>query len=162
MKDGLQTKAQGRALEALSNLYEIMLAKPDHERIMQLGGYSPAVGHLIYAAFMHNPNNLLSWVAKQHSQTYAYKCFYTTKGIRKRTKVRQNVRCVHIPREARLSQALRMLHFFTEDQKYDHFEERIFFALVDTIFKYKAGTLYVRKLHAYRTAVNKAKQRQAP
>lgn len=52
-------RAHGQVLEALSNLYEIMLAKPDHELIMRLGGYSPAVGHLIYAAFMHNPNNLL-------------------------------------------------------------------------------------------------------
>lgn len=60
MKEGLHTKAQGRVLEALSNLYEIMLARPDHELIMRLGGYSPAVGHLIYATFMHNPNNLLS------------------------------------------------------------------------------------------------------
>ena len=71
------------------------------------------------------------------------------------------MRCVHVPREARLSQALRTLHFFTEDQKYAHFEERIFFALVDAIFKYKKGAMYVRKLHAYRTAFNKAKQRQA-
>lgn len=60
MKDGMQTKAHGKVLEALSNLYEIMLARPDHELIMRLGGYSPAVGHLIYAAFMHNPNTLLS------------------------------------------------------------------------------------------------------
>lgn len=60
MKEGMHTKAQGHALEALANLYEIMLGNPDHDLIMRLGGYSPAVGHLIYAAFMHNPNNLLS------------------------------------------------------------------------------------------------------
>lgn len=60
MKEGMHSKAQGQALEALANLYEIMLARPDHELIMRLGGYSPAVGHLIYAAFMHNPNNLMS------------------------------------------------------------------------------------------------------
>ena len=60
MKEGMHTKAQGQVLEALANLYEIMLGKPDHDLIMRLGGYSPAVGHLIYAASMHNPNNLLS------------------------------------------------------------------------------------------------------
>lgn len=70
------------------------------------------------------------------------------------------MRCVHVPREARLSQALRSLHFFTEDQKYNVLPERIFSALVETIFKYKKGTLYLRKLHAYRTAFNQAKQRQ--
>ena len=161
MKEGMHAKAQGQVLEALANLYEIMLSRPDHELIMRLGGYSPAVGHLIYAVFMHNPNNLLSWIAKQHSQTYAYRCFYTPKAIRKRTKVRQTVRCVHVPKEARLSQALRNLHFFTEDQKYNAIAERIFSALVETIFKYKKGTLYIRKLHAYRTAFNQAKQRQA-
>lgn len=59
MKEGLHAKAQGQVLEALANLYEIMLNRPDHDLIMRLGGYSPAVGHLIYAAFMHNPNNLL-------------------------------------------------------------------------------------------------------
>ena len=160
MKEGLHAKAQGQALEALANLYEIMLNRPDHDLIMRLGGYSPAVGHLIYAAFMHNPNNLLGWLAKQHAQSYAYKCFYTPKAIRKRTKVRQTVRCIHVPKEARLSQALRNLHFFTEDQKYNVLAERIFSALVESIFKYKKGALYLRKLHAYRTAFNQAKQRQ--
>lgn len=160
-KEGLHTKAQGQVLSALSELYQVMLERPDHELIMRLGGYSPAVGHLIHATFMHNPNTLLAWIAKQHSQTYAYKCFYTTKHVRKRTKVRQNIHCVHVPREARLNQSLRALHFFTEEQKYDLVSQRMFFAVIDTIFSYKKGVLYQRKLRAYRTAFNKARQRQS-
>lgn len=160
-KEGMHAKAQTQVLGAMGELYEIALAKPDHELIMRLGGYSPAVGHLIHATLLHNPNLLLGWVAKQHSQTYAYRCFYTTKHVRKRTKVRQKVRCVHVPREARLSQSLRALHFFTEEQKYDQVGQRMFFALVDMIFRYKKGTLYRRKLRAYRSALSKARQRQS-
>lgn len=58
-KEGMHAKAQGQVLGALSELYKIALAKPDHGLIMRLGGYSPAVGHLIHATLMHNPNVLL-------------------------------------------------------------------------------------------------------
>lgn len=158
IQGGMHAKAQRQILEALQNLYEIMLARPDHELIMRLGGYSPAVGHLIYTTAMHNPNNLLAWVAKEHSQSYAFRSFCTPKQIRKRTRIRQSVHCVHVPRTARLSQSLRMLHFFTEEQKYQKLEERIFFALIDVIFKYKKGVLYQRKLLAYRSAFSRARQ----
>lgn len=59
MQGGNQAKAQGQVLEALANLYDIMLRRPNHELILKLGGYSPVVGHLIYATLMHNPNTLL-------------------------------------------------------------------------------------------------------
>lgn len=59
MQGGHHAKAQGQVLEALANLYDIMLRRPNHELILRLGGYSPVVGHLIYATLMHNPNTLL-------------------------------------------------------------------------------------------------------
>lgn len=37
----------------------------------------------------------------------------------------------------------------------------MFFALVDMVFRYKKGTIYKRKLDAYRTAFSKARQRQS-
>lgn len=160
MQGGHQAKAQGQVLEALANLYDIMLSRPNHELILRLGGYSPVVGHLIYATLMHNPNTLLNWAGRQYAQTYAFKCFNTTKQIRKRTRVKRGLQCVHVPQAARQSQSLRMLHFFTEDQKYHKVEERMFSAMLDMIFKYKKGVLYGFKLKAYRSAFQRARQRQ--
>lgn len=160
MQGGHQAKAQGQVLEALANLYDIMLSRPNHELILRLGGYSPVVGHLIYATLMHNPNTLLGWAGRQYAQTYAFKCFNTTKQVRKRTRIKRGLQCVHVPQAARQSQSLRMLHFFTEDQKYHRVEERMFAAMLDMIFKYKKGTLYSFKLKAYRSAFQRARQRQ--
>lgn len=160
MQGGHQAKAQGQVLEVLANLYDIMLSRPNHELILRLGGYSPVVGHLIYATLMHNPNTLLGWAGRQYAQTYAFKCFNTTKQVRKRTRVKRGLQCVHVPQAARQSQSLRMLHFFTEDQKYHKVEERMFAAMLDMIFKYKKGILYSFKLKAYRSAFQRARQRQ--
>lgn len=81
----------------------------------------------------------------------------TPKQYKKRRKTNFSVQLITVHPQARVNIALRSFHFFTEEQQRLQFDQRIFFSLVDGLFKYKSGAFQQRRTRLYKLALLKAR-----
>lgn len=153
MRQGKHLKASKALLAALSELYAIILKAPQLKTFESLGGYSPLAGELLQTQVFYNPHNLIRWLGWKSRQTFALKCFNTPKRYKRKLKKAHTVRLITVHPNARVNIALKLFHFFTEEQDQRRFHRRIFATFLDALFKYKHGTFQKRRARTYRTAL---------
>ena len=157
MRQGRHQTTYKYCLKAFSELYGILLRDSSLATFDRLGGYSPVAGEFLQSQRFYNPNALIYWLAWKSRQTFALKCFATPKQQKKRRKTDFSVSLITVHPQARVNIALRSFHFFTEEQQRMQFDQRIFFSLLDGLFKYKNGLFQKRRARLYKLALVKAR-----
>lgn len=149
MRKGLYIKSYAACLNAFKRIYTILKTSRSPATIEKLGGYSPVVGFVQHIEKFLNPQILTGWFAKSFRQAYTIKCITPTKLQKKHVKKKFIVQHSIVHPYGRVNLALKNAHFFTEEQPRRVFEERIFLALCDGLFKYRNGVLAKRRLKMY-------------
>ncbi len=158
MRQGRYLTSYAACLKALQELFFILSQNPTLHTFERLGGYSPLAGEFLQSRRFYNPQLLIEWLAVKGRQTFMLKCFLAPKVLKKRRKTaRSSVRLVIVHPNARLNMALRSFHFLTEEQPRFQFKQRIFYSLLDGLFKYKQGVFQKRRSHLYKLALMKAR-----
>lgn len=154
---GMYIKAYKSLLLAMRHIYKLTLYGKSESIKTIFGGYSPVLSYLMCTTFMFNTTTILTWASKSISQIFIFKCFKTTKYLKKRTKKQYSLKTLYLNRKFRLNNALKRIAFFFETRKYNKLPSRIFFALGDVFFLYKNGELYKRKLLIYKKVFSNLK-----